>query len=329
MEESLINIRIQRWVAFVSVVLLVVKFSAYFFTHSIAILTDALESIVNVVAGFMGLYSLILSAKPRDEDHPYGHGKVEFLSAALEGSMIALAAVLIIYKAIVNLITPQPIHELDYGIALVSGTAVINFVMGWFCVRTGKKHNSIALVASGKHLQSDTYTTFGVLAGLGLILVTNILWLDSVVAILMSSIILYTGYKIIRSSIAGIMDESDKVLLTRMVALLNKERSANWIDLHNLRVIKYGSTLHLDCHVTLPWYLNVSDAHVQIKHLETLVQQEFGRSIEVFVHTDACMDFSCSICEKKDCHVRKHPFEKRITWTVTNISGDKKHDVTS
>ena len=329
MNESLINIRIQRWVAIVSVLLLVVKFTAYFLTHSVAILTDALESIANVVAGFLGLYSLILSAKPRDADHPYGHGKVEFLSAALEGSMIALAAVLILYKAIANLITPHPISELDWGLLLITATAITNYVMGWLCVRTGKKNSSIALVASGRHLLSDTYTTIAIIAGLGLIYITNIQWIDSIVAILMSCFILYTAYKIIRSSIAGIMDESDQELLARLVELLNRERSEEWIDLHNLRVIKYGSTLHIDCHLTLPWYLNIAEAQESIVNFEKLVQKEFGNSIELFVHIDACMDFSCDICEKKDCEVRKHAFIKRIPWTVANISGDKKHDIES
>jgi cation diffusion facilitator family transporter len=329
MNESLINIRIQRWVAIVSVILLVVKFTAYFLTHSVAILTDALESIANVVAGFLGLYSLILSAKPRDADHPYGHGKVEFLSAALEGSMIALAAVLILYKSIANLITPHPINELDWGLLLITATAIINYVMGWLCVRTGKKNSSIALVASGRHLLSDTYTTVAIIAGLGLIYITNIQWIDSIVAILMSCFILHTAYKIIRSSIAGIMDESDQELLTRLVELLNRERSEEWIDLHNLRVIKYGSTLHIDCHLTLPWYLNIAEAQESIVNFEKLVQKEFGDSIELFVHIDACMDFSCDICEKKGCDVRKHAFIKMIPWTVANISGDKKHDIES
>jgi cation diffusion facilitator family transporter len=329
MNESTANIRIQRLVAIVSVVLLAVKFAAYFLTHSVAILTDALESIANVVAGFMGLYSLILSAKPRDADHPYGHGKVEFLSAALEGSMIALAAVLILYKAIVNLIRPSPIHELDWGMLLITSTAIINYIVGWFCIRTGKQNSSIALVASGKHLHSDTYSTIAIIAGLALIYFTNVLWIDSVVAILMACFILYTGYKIIRTSIAGIMDESDEVLLTRLVGLLNAKRSENWIDLHNLRVIKYGSTLHVDCHLTLPWYFNLHEAHREIKDFEKLVQGEFGDSLELFVHTDACEDFSCSICQKRTCDVRKHALNKRVAWTVMKISSNKKHDVES
>lgn len=327
MNDSRKTIRIQRWVAILSVVLLLTKLVAYYLTHSVAILTDALEGIVNVVAGFIGLYSLILSAKPRDADHPYGHGKIEFVSAALEGSMIAMAGVMIFYKSISNLITPQPLHQIDWGILLVSITAVANYLVGSLCVRTGKRHNSIALIASGKHLQSDTYTTIGIIAGLALIYITNIYWIDSVVAMLISGLILYTGYKIIRPSIGGIMDETDQTLLTDIVGLLNKNRRENWVDLHNLRVIKYGSILHLDCHLTVPWYLNVHEAHAEIDELAKLVRKEFGESLELFVHSDGCLDFSCRICDKQGCSERKHAAEKRVEWTVENISSDRKHTV--
>jgi cation diffusion facilitator family transporter len=323
------NIRIQKWVAAISVLLLVAKLTAYYVTHSVAILTDALESIVNVVAGFFGLYSLYLSSKPKDEDHPYGHGKIEFISSAIEGSMIFVAGIMILYEAVGNLITPTAIHRLDMGIILIGISAVVNFLMGSICIRTGKKNNSLALMASGKHLHSDTYSTLGILAGLVLIYLTDIMWIDSAVAIVFSLFILYTGYAIIRASMAGIMDEQDKALLDKMVMVLNQDRRENWVDLHNVRIIKYGSRLHLDCHLTVPWYLNVHEAHNEIDELANRVRQEFGDSLELFVHSDGCLDFSCKICSKQDCPVRKHAFEKRITWTVTNIAKDKKHAVTT
>lgn len=327
LNTALHSIRVQRGVAILSVVLLLAKMVAYYLTNSVAVLTDALESIVNVVAGFFGLYSLVLSAKPKDSDHPYGHGKIEFISAAVEGSMIFIAGILIIYESIRNLITPHSILQLDIGIVLVLVSALTNFGVGYVCVRTGKKNNSLALIASGKHLQADTYTSFGILAGLILIYLTKINWLDSMVAMIFSVIILVTGYKIIRTSVAGIMDESDRSLLIKMVDVLNKNRRENWIDLHNLRIIKYGSTLHLDCHLTVPWYLNVKEAHDEIDALANLVRQEFDQSIELFVHADACLDYSCKICSKKDCQVRKHSQEKNVTWTVENIIRDKKHSV--
>ncbi|MFN8245167.1 MAG: cation diffusion facilitator family transporter [Ferruginibacter sp.] len=323
------NIRIQKYVAILSISLFILKLAAWYLTHSVAILTDALESIVNVVAGLFGLYSLYLSAKPKDSDHPYGHGKIEFISAAIEGTLIFVAGILIIVEAAGNLKHPQVIHKLDFGIMLVAVTAMLNFIAGSICVRAGKKGNSLALIASGKHLMSDTYTTAGIIAGLILLYFTGWSWVDSAVAMLFALIIMVTGYKIIRSSVAGIMDEVDAQLMNRMVDTLNKNRNPNWIDLHNLRIIKYGSTLHLDCHLTVPWYFNVHEAHVEVDALSNLVRQHYGESVELFVHSDGCLDFSCAICDKKDCPVRKHPFEKRISWTMDNISNNNKHTVTS
>ena len=321
------NFRIQRWVVIIAVLLFAIKLLAYFITHSVAILTDTLESTVNVVAGFIGLYSLYIAAKPRDEDHPYGHGKAEFLSAGVEGTLILVAGLIIIYTAIENLINPPVIERLDRGIILVAITALINFVVGTVCIRKGKMNSSHALVASGKHLQSDTWSTLGLVIGLGLILLTGKLWLDSAVAILFALILIITGYRIIRKSVAGIMDEVDKDLLSRLVKLLNANRRENWIDLHNLRVIKYGGQFHVDCHLTLPWYLNLQEAHDEYDAFRDLIKKEFGDSIEMFVHVDPCLDFSCSICHKENCHERLRPFEKNIEWTLENSLSNRKHSL--
>ena len=319
------NLRVQKWVAGISVVLLAVKFIGYYATHSIAILTDALESIVNVAAGFIGLYSLFVSAKPRDKDHPYGHGKAEFLSAAVEGSMIGIAGAIIFYKSIEHLLHPVELHQIDLGIWLVAGTAIVNFITGYYCVRIGRRNDSAALVASGKHLQSDTVSTIGIIAGLVLLYFTGYKWIDSLVAMLFAFFIIYTGYRILRRSIAGIMDEADEKLLTEMVAMLDKNRRENWVDLHNLRVIKYGSFLHLDAHLTVPWYLNVHEAHKEFDILAGLIRDRYGESLELFVHSDGCLPFQCHICSKKDCPVRKQDFERSITWTLENVSQNKKH----
>jgi len=321
------NLSIQKWVAAISVILLIVKFIAYYLTQSVAVLTDALESIVNVAAGFIGLYSLYIAAKPRDINHPYGHGKAEFLSAAVEGTLILSAGALIIYKAIQHLIFPVAITSIDQGILLVGATAVINLAIGSVGVRFGKKNRSLALIASGRHLISDSYSTFGIIVGLLLIMFTKLLWIDSVVAILFGLFIIYTGYQILRRSIAGIMDEADQELLTRMIQLLNLNRRENWVDLHNLRVIKYGSVLHVDCHLTVPWYLNVQEAHAEIEALGTLIRKEFGELLELFVHSDGCLYVQCPICIKPDCPVRHHTLEKRIEWTLENILKDKKHQL--
>lgn len=325
MNQARQNIKVQWLVAVVAIALFGIKIVAWYITQSVAILTDALESSVNVLTGLVGLYSLYLSAKPRDADHPYGHGKVEFLSAALEGIFISVAGGIIIYEAILNLSNPHPIAQLDYGLLLISISAVVNFAVGFAAVKVGKKNNSVALVASGKHLQTDTYTTIGIIVGLIAIMLTDLIWLDSAVAILFACIILYSGFKILRTSIAGIMDEADEKLLKEMVEYLSEERQTNWVDLHNLRIIKYGSVLHFDCHLTVPWYLNVHEAHAEIDILAKKIKQKYGNRIELFVHTDGCLDFSCPICDKMDCAVRKAPYEKTIKWTVENISSNQKH----
>ncbi|WP_207511983.1 cation diffusion facilitator family transporter [Longitalea luteola] len=321
------NLSVQKWVVTVAVLLFIIKMVAYWLTRSVAILTDALESTVNVIAGFIGLYSLWVAAKPRDENHPYGHGKAEFLSAAVEGTLIIVAALVIIYESIHHFIYPRALQQLDRGIILVAVTALINFVVGFISIRKGKKNNSLALVASGKHLQSDTYSTLGIILGLVLIRLTNLMWLDGLIAIILAFIIMYTGYKILRHSLAGIMDEADKELLQKMLAVLNANRRKNWIDLHNLRVIKYGGQLHIDCHLTVPWYLNVVEAHKEVEELGLLIKREFGTVFELFVHTDPCLDFSCSICTRDECSVRKRPFEKQIAWTLENVLQDKKHSL--
>ncbi|HNR16480.1 MAG TPA: cation diffusion facilitator family transporter [Chitinophagaceae bacterium] len=321
------NLRVQKWVATLSVIILAIKFIAYYTTHSVAILTDALESIVNVAAGFIGLYSLYVAAKPRDFDHPYGHGKAEFISSAIEGTLISSAGAIILYKAVQNLINPVQLYKLDLGIWLVAVTAAANYIIGYFCLATGKKNNSLALIASGKHLQSDSLSTVGIVTGLLLLFFTGLRWIDSVVAMLFGTIIIVTGYRILRQSVAGIMDEADIGILGKMVEILNANRQEDWVDMHNLRVIKYGTVLHVDCHLTVPWYYNVHEAHEEIDFLASLIRKEFGESLELFVHSDGCLPFSCQICKKSNCRERKNNFEKEIKWTLENISKNKKHEL--
>ena len=317
--------RLQFWIAVASSVLLVAKFIAYLLTGSVAILTDALESIVNVAAAFIGLYSLYIAALPRDRNHPYGHGKAEFVSAAVEGTLIAAAGAIIFYKGIKSFIEPEALQQLNVGAWLIGGTAVANWLLGYFAERRGKKSGSLALTSSGKHLQTDAYSTLGIIGGLLLIYLTGWRWLDGAVALLFSSFIMYTGYQILRQSLAGIMDEADVQLLNRMVDTLNNHRRENWVDLHNLRVIKYGTVLHVDCHLTVPWYLNVNEAHQEIDALSSIIKKDFGEALELFVHSDGCKYFQCPICDKRACPVRQHPFEKELRWTAENILQNEKH----
>ena len=327
MDKSKETLRIQSWILFIAVLLFSIKIIAWWLTRSVAILTDALESIVNVIAGIVGLYSLTIAYKPRDSNHPYGHGKAEFLSAAIEGTLIMLAGVFIIYEAVSQLIHPKELQQLNYGILLVGISAIINFVVGYYAVKKGRENNSEALEASGHHLKSDTYSTLAIIVGLFLIYFTHIHQLDSIIAIIMSVVIMIIGYRIARKSVAGIMDEADEKILGKVIARLNNSRQSNWIDIHNLRVIKFGNVLHVDCHMTVPWYLNVREAHEEIDKLRKLIQSEFGSVMEFFVHSDGCIPDCCPVCIKTDCHVREHPFIKKIEWEMQNAIPNKKHDV--
>ena len=217
------------------------------------------------------------------------------------------AGAIIIYTAIKNLIVPPVLAQLDTGIILISATAIVNWLLGLVAFRQGSKNGSLALQASGRHLQTDSYSTVALIGGLFIIHYTGWLWVDSAVAIGFGIFITLTGYRIARKSLAGIMDEADMQLLGRLIKVLNGARRQNWVDLHNLRVIKYGNVLHVDCHLTVPWYFNVHQAHDEIDQLAGRIRKDFGESLELFVHSDGCLYFQCHICSKDDCGVRQHP----------------------
>lgn len=320
-------IRIQRFIAILSVFLFLAKIFAWYLTHSVAILTDALESTVNVISGFIGLYSVTLAAKPRDLNHPFGHSKVEFISAAVEGALIFISGFLIIYESIDQLIEPKPLHQLDYGIAITAITALVNFIVGVYAIKKGEKYKSATIEAAGNHLRVDAYSTFAIILGLILLLFTKWQWLDSAVAMAFAVVIIITGYKVLRKSLSGIMDESDEKMLTSVIQFLQNNRQVQWIDIHNMRVIQYGNIMHIDAHMTLPWYYRVDDGEKEIHLLEDMIAKHFGNKIEIFVHIDGCIPNSCKLCAIPNCPVRQESFLNQIIWTSENVWMDSKHGI--
>lgn len=320
-------IRIQRFIALLSVVLFVAKMFAWYLTHSVTVLTDALESTVNMAAGFLGLFSITLAARPRDTNHPYGHGKAEFLSSAVEGTLIIIAGAVIIYEAIEHLIVPHTLEKLDTGLLIIAIAGMINFLAGKYAEKKGKKSNSMILVSAGKHLQTDAYSTVAIIIGLLLLVLTHNKWqwLDSAVALCFAIIIMITGYKVLRRSISGIMDEMDMVLLKEVIDLLQDKRMPEWVDLHNLRVIQYGSMMHVDAHMTLPWYYKVADADKEIHALENLIKTHFKNQVELFIHIDGCMPYQCKLCALEGCPERQEAFRHQMQWTIDNVWADAKH----
>ena len=199
MNEEQIKLKVQRRIVLISGLILIGKFIAYFLTNSVGVLTDAMESIVNVVAGLISLYCLRWGAKPGDKEHPYGHGKIELISASVEGILISVAGVMIIYEAVKRLLVSAEVEKLDIGILIVAVSGLLNYLMGYYSIRTGRKYGSMALVAGGKHLQSDTYSTIGLVAGLFVLYFTGLAWIDSALALVFGSIIIVTGVSILRN----------------------------------------------------------------------------------------------------------------------------------
>ena len=321
------NFAFQRNVAIVGILLFVGKLIAWHLTNSDAVFSDAMESIVNIIAAFMGLYSLYLAAKPKDLDHPYGHGKVEFVTSGIEGALIIFAGVIIIVQSVDSLLHGNVPKKLDWGILIVALTAAINYLMGHISIKKGIKQNSLVLQSSGKHLQSDTLTTLGVVISLVLIYFTKIYWIDAAVALIFGGYIMFVGYKIIRKALSGIMDEADLEMLSRLAKFLNENRKPEWIDIHNMRIQQHGSGLHIDAHLTLPWYFELRKAHEEMEKAYKLIGENTDRSVEFNFHLDDCKTFSCEICQLSECTVRQKPFVKKIEWNEKNISQVQKHSL--
>ncbi|MGN7824414.1 cation diffusion facilitator family transporter [Chitinophaga sp. 22536] len=310
----------------VSFILTMAKFLAYYLTHSVAILSDAMESIINVVAGGFASYSIYLSGKPKDANHPYGHGKVEFFSIGFEGAMIFFAGVLILVKAAQYFISPKELHEMSSGLWLLGSTTLANLLLGLYLIRSGRKLGSITLRGNGQHIMTDVYSSVGLLIALGVIHFTGWNWLDPAVSVLMGVLILTNGYQLMRRSISGLMDETDMQVVDKVIAILSAERVPNWIDIHNMRVQQYGNNYHIDCHITMPYYLTLTEAHDEMKRVEVLVNKGFeGSEVEFFIHMDPCIPTCCHYCLKEACPVRKHAFTGEITWTRDNVLPNRKH----
>lgn len=319
------KIGFQKLIAVFGIILFIGKLVAWKLTNSDSVFSDAMESVVNVISAFMGLYSLHLAAKPKDEDHPYGHGKVEFVTSGIEGALIAIAGIMIIYEGINSLIIGKVLNKLDWGIWIIATTAIVNYLLGYISIKKGKEENSLVLISSGKHLQSDTITTLGVVISLIVVYFTKIYWLDSVVALAFGVYIIIVGYKIVRKSLSGIMDEQDPDLLRQIVQILEKNRRTEWIDIHNMKIQQFGSSLHIDAHITLPWYYSLREAHNEMEKAIILLANNTKRSIEFNFHMDDCKPISCSVCQIKDCPVRERNFIKRVIWTPENVTSVDKH----
>jgi cation diffusion facilitator family transporter len=274
------NFKIQTYILGIGVFLFVLKFSAWYLTKSVAVLSDALEGVINIITGLLGLYALYLATIPSDKNHPYGHGKAEFITAGAEGVMISLAGIAIAYKGVMSFIRPETLQNLDWGILLVALAGLVNFGLGWYGAQKGKANRSPALESTGKHLLSDAYTTIGVTISLVVVYFTKAYWIDGVVSFFLAILLIYMGYKIIRKALGGVMDETDVKLVQEINDVLAQNRQPDWLGFENIRVIKSGSLIHIDGIVVLPKGMTVEQAQQKLGDIQNLMTQHFGEETE-------------------------------------------------
>lgn len=306
------------------------KISAYLLTGSAAVLSDALESVVHIVAVSFAFYSMQLSTKPPDPGHPYGHGKVEYFSAGFEGAMIFIAAISIILYSVKDITLRKQLEQLDIGSVIILSASIINGILGLYLIRTGKKTRSLVLIANGKHVLTDSYTSIGAFAALILVMWTGQNIIDPIVAILIALNILWTGKSLMRESISGLMNESHPDTLKQIAEVLEEARKKDdsLIDLHLLRYWKSGNKYIVDFHLTVPYFFTVEEAHKVSHNLEMLFKDIFRiDDVELMAHVEPCEPTCCVICREFDCAVRKEPYSKEAIWDENKITSVSKYSL--
>lgn len=315
-------------VLILSILIMLVKFVAYYVTKSNALLSDALESFINIATSSFTLYSIYYSAKLKDHDHPYGHGKIEYLAVGFEGALILGTGVYILYEAFNHFIHPEPLQNVDLGIMITASTGLFMYFIGSFLKKKGRELDSITLVADGEHFHLDTITSVALIVGLVLYHLTNSPWIDPLLAVLLAVHIMMSGYKLTKESIDRLLDKADFDTIQSVVNSLTKNRKDNWIDIHNLRMQRFGNIIHIDCHLTLPFYFPLDQVHAEIKNLEADLNKDFHHEVELFVHTDPCNEeFPCNLCSVQDCAFRKQEHLQTVEWNIKNLMANKKHQL--
>jgi cation diffusion facilitator family transporter len=290
------------------------KFYVFWLTQSAAILSDALESIINVAASGFALASVVIAAKSPDPSHPYGHGKIEYFSAGFEGALIILAAAGIFYQAWPQVFHPRALPHLEGGVFILAGLSLINLALGLALILVGRRTQSLTLVADGKHVLTDVYTSVAVVAGLTLVWFTGWNWLDGVVALLVGINILITGVTLMRQAVAGLMDTSDPDLLAEISDLLARRRKEVWIDIHRLRARRSGNRILLDFHLILPRDMTLTESHQEVREMEQILGDYFRGQADILIHVDPCAEPECPECGHEPCRLRREESNRRRLW---------------
>lgn len=319
------RLKYQTILTTVVVFVFITKWGIYFFTHSLGVFSDALEGLVNVVAVFFGLLSIYISKRPKDKSHPYGHGKIEFVSGILEGVLLGLAGIFVVYHALYSFVHPRAVEHVDDATVYIFIISLLQGSVGYFLIHKSKRSHDFLLSASARHMLTDAFTSVVLSVGLCIIYLTAWWWMDAVLALLMSLWIFKNAYHIMREGMGGIMDEADRHLISGVVSSINQNRNLCWIDIHNLRIIRNGTIFHIDCHVTLPWYWSLEKSHDEVHKIEVLIRRKYGDQIELFAHIDPCLPICCSSCLVETCPHRQYVFKQKIEWTADMLLENKKH----
>jgi len=300
----------------VGLLLLGVKYVAYVATGSAAILSDALESITNVVGAGFALSGLLFARRPPDEGHPYGHGKIEYMSAVFEGGLISFAAVLVVWFSVQELIFGAQLEKIDLGLLLTVAAGLVNAALGVYLLRAGEKAGSVTLIADGRHVLADFKTSLGIVVGLVLVRITGATIFDPLAALAVGLNLAWTGARLVRHGAGGLLDEEDTALLARIVAAFDASSFPGIIRVHRLRAIRSGSITHADAHLIVPEYWTVETAHDALTAFEAAVLAAGEVDGEIAFHIDPCRRELCGVCDVADCPVRRFPFEGRPPLTV-------------
>lgn len=295
----------------VGLCVMALKFYAYRLTQSTALLSDALESIVNVAAAGFALWAIRAAEDPPDEEHPYGHGKIEFVTAVFEGGLISFAAIIIAFESIQSLVRGPAMPNLDQGLWVVVAAGGVNGLLGAVLVAIGRDTESMALVADGKHVLTDFLTTVGILLGLGVAKWTGLAWIDPAIALFMAGVLLLTGVPLVRGAINGLIDAADTPLLEKILGSLERNRVPGVIRLHKVRAMKNGRRIHVDGHIVLPEFWPIERGHDLVESFEKSVVKDIFLEGEIEFHLDPCRRAYCAGCDLMDCPVRLAPFKSR------------------
>jgi cation diffusion facilitator family transporter len=282
--------RAMSWSLGIAIGMVFLKMGAYFITGSAAILSDAAEAIVHVVAVLFATYSLRLSSKPADATHRYGHAKIGFFSAGVEGSLILLVAFYIYFHSGKKLISPEPIENLPIGVALTIVAAAVSGVLGLYLIRVGRKHRSLVIQANGKHTLTDCWTSAAVLISLILTWVFHWAPIDPLIGTLIATNILITGIRLVRSGFSGLMDAADPAIQQSIVELLDGETSKRGISYHNLRHRNLGDTNWVEFHLVFPAGVLLSDAHRVATEIEQTLAAKIPAGAKVTTHLESALD---------------------------------------